>query len=386
MVVSLSPQNFKIPEGFAHRSIQERLVRTDKALSGREESVFPKARPFIRSYTGAKKYLIPQLMCLLPPQMPELPGFGSGFLGSGAFELSLIGQSFWREGIPTVWIEANPLAVAWQQFQLHSAGTIWKALKRVVYETEKELGRKERRADFRFTKEEYEAVKRRYNREKDQLDLLTMAHLLIYLANASFYGAFRFNSRGGFNGQYGNKSPDTQIFSYPEFKALCSSLTGIDIRRGDYRSLFEAGLPAGSFIYLDPPYYATYDGYTQEGFALFAFPDFMKFVIELQKRDYQVMVSQSFHPAVRRAFNDRPGFNCAVVYRYNAQKKLVPEYVFRNYSNGTSEEQLFLAERVKLEGFYALLEEAINEGKDPAAMVEQAVELNGLSAATSDTP
>jgi DNA adenine methylase len=116
---------------------------------------------------------------------------------------------------------------------------------------------------------------RDWDRNKDTYDALTdvqKAARIIYLNKTCYNGLFRVNNAGEFNAPFGYyRNPN--IVNAPTLKAVSGYLNKATIHFSsiDYADVL-AGIPRGTFVYLDPPYdpvssTSSFTGYTKGGFT-----------------------------------------------------------------------------------------------------------------------
>jgi DNA adenine methylase len=86
------------------------------------------------------------------------------------------------------------------------------------------------------------------------------AELFYYLNRAGFNGLCRFNQSGDFNTPFGRYDYTAFEKAWPEHQKL---LSGFELCSGSFNKVT---LLPGDFVYADPPYDATFTGYTSEGF------------------------------------------------------------------------------------------------------------------------
>jgi len=384
----INTTTFKLPKQFLHPEVAGKMMHSSQIGSAKWKKIlFPGPVPVIKYYTGGKRGMIPQLQCLFPN---EMEGLGSGFFGTGAVEHHLYGRGLLK-GKPIVAVEFNPhVALIHEQLQTVSSNEIVRAYYREVGKCEKALGKKKHLGKWRVTKQEYEYHKRRFNSWtkpglfEGRPSSLTKFHTNLFLLNTCIGGVFRFNSTGQFNVNFNKaRGENTEVFVPLEIAAVHRAMQDMVFIRGDYAKLCEADLPEGSFIFLDPPYYDTYDAYTQTGFGVSEFSRFVEAVKTLNGKGYQIMITQSFHPKVKEALGAIEGFNVAMTFRHNSfGSGIIPEYVFRNYQNGTSEERIFMDQVRRVEEKYIELLQAVQMGQDPVLV---AMELARLNSIPSDT-
>lgn len=87
----------------------------------------------------------------------------------------------------------------------------------------------------------------------------------IFLNKTNFNGLYRENADGNFNAAFGWKGSIT-LFDEANIANCSAALKNVDIMNGDFEDACK-GLSAGDFVYFDPPYYSTFDGYQKNGFS-----------------------------------------------------------------------------------------------------------------------
>lgn len=88
---------------------------------------------------------------------------------------------------------------------------------------------------------------------------------LILLDKTNFNGLYRENAKGVYNAAFGWKKSIT-LYDEANLSNCSAALKNVDIMNGDFEDACK-GLSAGDFVYLDPPYYSTFDGYQKNGFS-----------------------------------------------------------------------------------------------------------------------
>lgn len=391
----ITQTTFRLPKAFLHPRVADKLLHSTQVNhSAYRDQLFPGAMPPMIYYAGAKKSLIPQLACLAPDSMQ---GLGSGFFGTGAFELNIEGRGLLKDKLMVVTEKCPHLALIWEQIQQHRMQEIMDAFHQLVRETEDALGKRTRKGSFSVTKQEYDYLAHRFNANikadkarraslfpdqepKVDLSLLRM-HINLYLINTCVGGVFRKNGKGLFNVQFNaqGRKPGMRIFSPLEMAKVKTVLAKINFIRGDFSLLLDQALPAGSFMFFDPPYFGTYDGFTDTGFSEDDFSRFVAAVRTFDQQGHKIMLTQSFHPDVKESFSSIKGFNMAMLFRRSTFGKggFIPEYIFRNYTTQSSEEQIFMAEVRRVEDKYAELVRAMEMGQDPVFIAAELMRLNG---------
>lgn len=87
----------------------------------------------------------------------------------------------------------------------------------------------------------------------------------VFLNKTNFNGLYRENAEGKYNAAFGWKESIT-LYDEANLANCSTALKNVDIMNGDFEDACD-GLTAGDFVYFDPPYYSTFDGYQAGGFS-----------------------------------------------------------------------------------------------------------------------
>ena len=184
---------------------------------------------------GSKRAIIAELW----PRMPR-PTSGRvivPFFGTGADS-----YFFGAQGLRVIGSDAQPLLVDLHNDALfcYDACDVWI------------------RTKYDRTKEQYFALRADHNARPT-------ARGFYLLSSLSFNGLIRHNRAGGFNVPPGSlpASPLPARASMEEHARFITSIDGVTC--ADFRAAVARAQP-GDFVYLDPPYYGTFDGYTGQPF------------------------------------------------------------------------------------------------------------------------
>ena len=121
-------------------------------------------------------------------------------------------------------------------------------------------------ASINAKKDFYYQNRTEFNARGFETDLtVNDAAQFIFLNKTNFYGLYRENSDGIFNAAFGWKGSIT-LFDEANIANCSAALKNVDIMNGDFEDACK-GLSAGDFVYFDPPYYSTFDGYQKNGFS-----------------------------------------------------------------------------------------------------------------------
>tara|TARA_R110002110_G_scaffold48518_2_gene144497 strand:+ start:159 stop:956 length:798 start_codon:yes stop_codon:yes gene_type:complete len=116
--------------------------------------------------------------------------------------------------------------------------------------------------------ENYYSIRQKFN-QSENYTFETAAQFL-YLNRCGFNGLYRVNKSGKYNVPWGKRNGEPHLV-YESLFNMHNALQGVTIRHADYSESL-AGVKAGDFVYMDPPYLMESDiaftGYTKEGFGL----------------------------------------------------------------------------------------------------------------------
>lgn len=121
--------------------------------------------------------------------------------------------------------------------------------------------------------------------------------LFIYLNKTCFRGLYRVNQKNIFNVPYGNyKNPS--IINEKQIYDLHKLFTenNIEFRYSSYENIIKIDdyLNEKVLMYLDPPYYKTFDSYTLEKFDHDKFTNYLNIVTNKKYKNLNILLSNSF--------------------------------------------------------------------------------------------
>ena len=162
----------------------------------------------------------------------------------------------------------------------------------------------------------------------------------LYLNKTCFNGLYRVNKKGEFNVPYGNyKNPNYRDIDH--IKTISDYIAGnnISIRKGDYYHTTK-DVSEGDFVYLDPPYYNSYDQYTSNRFNLSNKIDYIneqvkvrRLVDNLTNKNISVMISNSDENFIKEIYKE---YNIKVIcltrsINPKSKKRKTTELLITNY-------------------------------------------------------
>ena len=155
----------------------------------------------------------------------------------------------------------------------------WNVVKNNVIKLIDEL----KKLEDKNNKEDYYLIRTKYN-ETTLNDIETAAYF-IYLNKTCFRGIYRVNKNNEFNVPYGNyKNVD---FNYNNLINVSKNIQNVSFINDDYKNVINKYHSENSFVYLDPPYFKTFQDYDKNKFDD---DEFFQFIKPLKN----ILVSNSF--------------------------------------------------------------------------------------------
>lgn len=88
---------------------------------------------------------------------------------------------------------------------------------------------------------------------------------LVFINKTCFNGLYRENAAGEFNAAFG-KRMTVKLFEEENLHSCSDALQGVQVMTGDFENACQ-NLKPGDFVYFDPPYHSTFNGYQKGGFS-----------------------------------------------------------------------------------------------------------------------
>jgi len=149
----------------------------------------------------------------------------------------------------------------------------------------------------------YYATRNRFNDPVGELDLADRAAAFLYLNRTCYNGLWRVNAKSGaFNVPMGDYKNPT-ICDPARLRMTARALKRARILAGDYRTAI-AFAQRGDFVYLDPPYDASFTQYTRGGFRAEDQETLAREAFALAERGVHVLLSNHDTPLVRELYPD----------------------------------------------------------------------------------
>jgi len=289
----------------------------------------PVALPVIK-WIGGKRQLLPLLHTLLPDGWS---GYHEPFIGGGALFFDL-----WTRNNPSQSVSGaclndfnQRLINMYQGLTLDCCSVVWE-LEKLAKDC---------------SKAGYDRAVVEFNRHRpidpatslfvpDQLPLPRQAALLIFISRLCFNGLFRENRFGAFNVGYCHE-PTQFSLRANELQASALALLGASLSHGDFERAMLRAEPGG-FIFLDPPYDATFSQYVKGSFGPKDQARLAKACGVLDRRGVKFMMTNSDTPRVRELWAGYEIISSEETRSVNSDgedRGPVGCVIVRNYSTGT---------------------------------------------------
>jgi len=207
------------------------------------------ATPFIK-WLGGKTQLLPELR----KRMSEYTGtYVEPFAGGGALFFDI-------QPADAVLNDVNPRLVNLYITIRDNKDELVDSL--ICYESEYNT-----LSNIRAKKDFYYQNRTEFNARGFETELtVDDAAKFIFLNKTNFNGLYRENADGKYNAAFGWKE-NISLFDETKLTNCSAALKNVDIMNGDFEGACK-GLTAGDFVYFDPPYYSTFNGYQAGGFSV----------------------------------------------------------------------------------------------------------------------
>jgi len=243
----------------------------------------------ILKWAGGKRYLIPYILDLFPPNYQNLT-YHEPFFGSGAlfFEVKPTSGSI---------NDLNPdLIRFYKSVRDNPEDLMSTAMK------------------YKYQKEVFYKLRKRFN-YADLTDL-ERAALLLYFNKTAFNGLYRVNSKGKFNVPYGTYKNPTIV---PRNRILAASkiLKKVGIFNKDFTYILDYA-KEGDLCYFDPPYHpvsdtANFTSYSENGFNMSEQKRLRDICLDLDAKGVYWVLSNSFVPQIRKLYENQKNIEVKTV-------------------------------------------------------------------------
>jgi DNA adenine methylase len=224
------------------------ITTTGSAIYGGAPTITP-ASPFIK-WVGGKTQFLPELRKRLPEHIGT---YVEPFVGGGAL-------FFNTQPAKAILNDSNTKLT-----------NLYVSVRDHVEELVDRLSEYETRYNTLSTLDEKQGFYYRNRTEFNSCDYeseLTVedAARFVFLNKTNCNGLFRENADGNYNAAFGWKK-SIRLFDEANLVNCSAALKNFDIMNGDFEDACK-GLSAGDFVYFDPPYYSTFNGYQAGGFSV----------------------------------------------------------------------------------------------------------------------
>jgi DNA adenine methylase len=209
----------------------------------------PLATPFIK-WVGGKTQLLPELRQRIPKHIRT---YVEPFVGGGALFFNM-------QPAKAILCDSNPkLIILYVSVRDHKEELVDRLSE---YETRyNTLNTLDAQQDFYYKK------RTEFNARSFETDLtVDDAAQFIFLNKTNFNGLYRENAAGKYNAAFGWKER-IRLFDDANLSSCSAALQNASITNGDFEDACD-GLSAGDFVYFDPPYHSTFNGYQAGGFSV----------------------------------------------------------------------------------------------------------------------
>ena len=224
----------------------KQIIENSSNTGSAEEDApsFTPASPFIK-WPGGKAQLLPALTM----RMPENVGtYVEPFVGGGAL-------FFNTQPAKAILNDSNPKLIK-----------LYVSVRDHVEELVDRLSEYETKFNALNTLDEKQGF---YYQTRTDFNAGTLtvddAARFVFLNKTGFNGLYRENAAGKYNAAFGWKKSVT-LYDEANLANCSAALKNVDIMNGDFEDACDS-LTAGDFVFFDPPYYSTFDGYQAGGFS-----------------------------------------------------------------------------------------------------------------------
>ena len=206
------------------------------------------AKPFLK-WPGGKAQLLPKLRQRIPKHIRT---YVEPFVGGGALFFNM-------QPAKAILCDSNPkLIILYVSVRDHKEELVDRLSE---YETRyNTLNTLDAQQDFYYKK------RTEFNARGFETDLtVDDAAQFIFLNKTNFNGLYRENAAGKYNAAFGWKER-IRLFDDANLSSCSAALQNASITNGDFEDACD-GLSAGDFVYFDPPYHSTFNGYQRGCFS-----------------------------------------------------------------------------------------------------------------------
>lgn len=151
--------------------------------------------------------------------------------------------------------------------------------------------------------EYYYGLREEYNRRicNDESDEVTAA-LLIFLNKAGYNGLYRVNKSGRYNVPPAHRKR-LSLYAEPNFSDSAKALSNASILCGDFSDAVKDA-KKGDFVFIDSPYYDTFDNYQSGGFSEEDHERLASVFADLSHRNVKCLLTNSNTDFIKNLYKD----------------------------------------------------------------------------------
>jgi DNA adenine methylase len=270
------------------------------------------AKPLLK-WIGSKNQIITTIMNKFPH---EINNYHELFLGGGSVLLALL--SYQKNNI--IKINGNIYAYDINETLINFFINVQKhPLK--LFEKISELNQQTNKESY------YYYIRNRYNKLTNMNSIESSA-LFLFLNKTCFRGIFR-TSKNGFNVPYGNYN-NPIIINKTHLLEISELIQNVIFKHCDFKDSIKF-IKENDFVYLDPPYFNTYNNYTNNKFYQH------NTLFDICKRsDFYFLMNNSDVVFVRESFKNyyiKTLYDCKRKINSKNPNSIVNELLISNYDN-----------------------------------------------------
>ena len=183
----------------------------------------------------------------------------------------------------------------------------------------------------------------------EKLSDIQRASRYLYLNKSGYNGLHRINKKGFNNVAYNKKDREVN-YDANNLRLVSQYLENVEIQYNDFNSI-RSKVKSGDFIYLDPPYYASNQNYTKDGFSLDKHIELVELCDYIDKMGGYFLLSNSYNETTLNLYDKynidfvdvRQNINPDASKRHNTKEILVSNYTNYAVANNTNFQNMEVA-------------------------------------------
>ena len=185
-------------------------------------------------------------------------------------------------------------------------------------------------------KDYYYEIRTEYNKSlKAGTKSFSVAAQLIFLNKTGFNGLYRVNSKGEFNTPFGYRKNIT-LYDVDNIKNVSKLLKKVKILNRDFEEVLK-DVSANDFVFLDSPYYGTFDTYQSNGFSEDDHKRLCEVFKQMDKKGAKILMTNSNTEFIKELYK---GYNIEIVpvkrmINRDGNNRTDTEVIIMNYKNSS---------------------------------------------------